>query len=87
VGEPGSSRPISHFFRIPLPFSLDGESLEGYGQHMFRGDVAAAYLESFGLPPQALNSNAWTLDGSADRVAAAILAWARDNGSQVCCHW
>jgi glutamine synthetase len=59
---------------------------KGFGQHLFRGAVAAPYLQNAGLPADVLDSPAWTQDGSADRVAAAILAWAQDNGASVYCH-
>jgi glutamine synthetase len=59
---------------------------KGFGQHLFRGAVAAPYLQNAGLPADVLDSSAWTQDGSADRVAAAILAWAQDNGASVYCH-
>jgi hypothetical protein len=62
-------------------------SFDGYGQHVFRGAVAAPYLEKAGLPANTLDSNAWTTNGQADKVAAAVLEWAKDNGASVYCHW
>jgi hypothetical protein len=64
------------------PFSIDG-----YGKHVFRGAVAAPYLEMVGLKPNTLETVAWTTNLSADKVAAAILHWAIDNGASVYCHW
>lgn len=62
-------------------------SFDGYGQHVFRGAVAAPYLEKAGLPANTLDSNEWTSNGQADKVAAAVLEWAKDNGASVYCHW
>ena len=62
-------------------------SLEGYGKHVFRGAVAAPFLASAGLPKDALEDPSWTTNGSADKVAAAMLAWARTNGASYYCHW
>ena len=62
-------------------------SLEGYGNHVFRGAVAKPYLEKAGTSVQALKSGSWTTDGSADKVAAAVMDWAQDNGASVYCHW
>jgi len=44
-------------------------SLDGYGQHLFKGAVAAPYLEKVGLPKNTLDGHAWTTDGNADKVA------------------
>lgn len=62
-------------------------SLEGYGKHLFKGAVAAPYLKKQGLAADALDKTTWTTDGSADKVAAAVLEWAQDNGASVYCHW
>jgi glutamine synthetase len=62
-------------------------SLDEYGQHLFKGAVASPYLEKAGLPKNTLDTPAWTTNGSADKVAAAVLAWAKDNGASVYCHW
>ena len=62
-------------------------SLEGYGQHVFKGAVAAPYLEKVGLPKNTLETTKWTTDGSVDKVAAAVLEWAKDNGASVYAHW
>ena len=67
--------------------NLSAVSLDGYGQHLFKGAVAAPYLERHGLPKTTLDGTKWTTDGSADKVAAAVLDWARDNGASVYCHW
>lgn len=43
-------------------------SFDGYGQHCFKGAVAAPYLEKVGLPVNTLESNTWTTNGQADKV-------------------
>ncbi len=48
-------------------------SLEGFGDHVFRGAVAAPYLKKHGLAPDAINGAAWTTDGRADKVKCYIL--------------
>lgn len=54
-------------------------SLEGYGKHLFKGAVAAPYLEAAGLPKGTLDNSDWTRNGAtADKVANAVSAWARD---------
>jgi len=62
-------------------------SLAGYGQHLFKGEVAAPYLEKQGLSKSTLENPSWTTDGSVDKVAAAVLEWAKDNGASVYAHW
>lgn len=63
-------------------------SLEGYGKHLFKGAVAAPYLEAAGLSKGTLDNADWTRDAAtADKVANAVAAWARDNGASVYCHW
>jgi len=58
-----------------------------FGKHIFKGAIAAPYLEKQGLPGNTLESPAWVTNGMADKVAAAVLDWARDNGASVYCHW
>lgn len=62
-------------------------STEGFGDHLFKGVVAESYLKKHGLPTNTLESHAWTQNGNADKVAAAVLDWARDHGASVYCHW
>eukprot|EP01033_Poteriospumella_lacustris_P005872 gene5871-4219_t len=62
-------------------------STEGFGDHLFKGVVAESYLKKHGLPANTLESHAWTQNGNADKVAAAVLDWARDHGASVYCHW
>lgn len=47
-------------------------SLEGYGQHLFKGAVAAPYLEKHGLTKNTLDSPSWTTNGNADKVLILI---------------
>lgn len=54
-------------------------SLEGYGKHLFKGAVAAPYLEAAGLSKGTLDNADWTRDAAtADKVANAVAAWAKD---------
>ena len=50
-------------------------SIDSYGKHVFKGAIAAPYLELVGLKPTTLDSVAWTTNLSADKVAAAMLHW------------
>jgi hypothetical protein len=43
-------------------------SLDGFGNHVFKGAVAEPYLKRHGLKGDALNNGKWTADGSADKV-------------------
>ena len=52
-------------------FSSTTASLEGFGDHVFKGAVAAPFLTAQGLSADALNGNKWTTDGSADKVLLA----------------
>ena len=58
----------------------------GFGQHVFKGEVATRYLSKYGESAALLATGAWT-EKKADIVAAAILDWATDNGASVYCHW
>lgn len=78
---PGLGYISAHSTR-PGPVSLDA-----YGKHVFIGAIAAPYLASVGLSKNALDDPGWTTNGSADKVAAAVLAWARSNGASYYCHW
>lgn len=44
-------------------------SLDGYGQHLFKGAVAGPYLEKHGLAKNALENPSWTTNGDADKVS------------------
>lgn len=43
-------------------------TIDHYGKHVFRGDIAAPYLTKQGLAANALENFSWTTDGSADKV-------------------
>jgi glutamine synthetase len=59
-----------------------------FGRHLFKGAVAAPYLEWRGLPRDTLDTVHWTRsEEMTDKVAGAVLDWARDNGASVYCHW
>lgn len=62
-------------------------SLDGFGDHLFKGAVAAPYLTKHGLPKDTIEKAKWPIDGNADKVAAAVLDWAKDNNASVYCHW
>lgn len=80
------ARGVSRITRRALS-SNGAVSLTGYGDHLFKGAVADKYLKTQGLSAATLDSAAWTTDGKADKVAAAVLEWAKDNGASVYCHW
>lgn len=62
--------------------------LSGYGEHYFKGAVAAPYLTKHNLAANVLETNAWTKDtATADKVALAVLDWAKANGASVYAHW
>eukprot|EP00929_Paragymnodinium_shiwhaense_P058490 TRINITY_DN2928_c0_g1_i1.p1 TRINITY_DN2928_c0_g1~~TRINITY_DN2928_c0_g1_i1.p1 ORF type:complete len:725 (-),score=193.65 TRINITY_DN2928_c0_g1_i1:304-2478(-) len=69
--------------RNPAPADIDQ-----YGRHLFKGAVADKYLQGQGAAPGLLNDGSWTKDmEKADKVAAAIVEWARANGAKNYCHW
>ena len=55
---------------------------DSYGSHLFSGSTADEYLKKQGLPAGTLNDPSWTTK-SADKVAAAVMEWAHDNGASV----
>jgi glutamine synthetase len=63
-------------------------SLQGYGDHLFKGAVADTYLAKFGVEKGAIEKGEWIRDkDQADKVALAVAAWATDRGASVFCHW
>eukprot|EP00965_Chrysotila_dentata_P087237 2880475-Pleurochrysis_carterae.AAC.2 len=62
------------------------DHLGAYGSFRFRGAEAANYLQRHGLQPDALDDYSWTRT-SADKVAAAVLEWARSKGATLSTHW
>ena len=88
----GSSRGLSFAprgTRLRAVLNENGRaSLEGMGQHLFKGAVAAPYLSKQGISTDVIETGSWVHDAAAaDKVAAAVLDWARDNGASVYCHW
>lgn len=53
----------------PKPRPATALSLEGFGDHVFRGAIAAPYLKKHGLAPDALATPDWATDGRAERVS------------------
>jgi len=63
-------------------------SIDDYGQHLFKGEVADKYLAKQGLPAGLLDDPSWTTSpATADSVAKAIMEWAGDKGASVFTHW
>jgi glutamine synthetase len=85
VFAPAAKAPVKD--EAPPTAALDG-LLEGYGNHVFKGAVADSYLKGEGLPAGTIEAGQWHKDKAiADKVAAAIMKWATDNGASVLCHW
>lgn len=58
------------------------------GKQVFKGAIAKPFLESRGLKANVLETTDWVHDGvMADKVAGAVLDWARSNDASVYCHW
>lgn len=79
-----ASQPMRRAFR-----GVRGKaSLEGFGNHLFKGAVADRYLGKQGLPSGTIEAGEWVRDaGAADKVAQAVTDWATDHGATVFCHW
>lgn len=72
---------------MKLPINVPA-SIEGFGEHLFWGAVAEKYLSKQGMTFEALKAGMWVHDTpSADKVAAAVLQWGKDNGASSFCHW
>jgi glutamine synthetase len=68
--------------------AAEANLLNGYGENSFKGAVADKYLAEVGMPAGTIEKGEWHKDeASADKVAAAVLKWATDNGASVFCHW
>ncbi|RYG62713.1 hypothetical protein EON64_17350 [archaeon] len=63
----GASAKLNSTLHNPQPITF-----EGFGEHVFRGAVAAPYLEKQGLPTDTLESPAWAVDGRADQVCEIV---------------
>ena len=57
-----------------------------FGSKVFTGAVADKYLKAQGESAAILEDHTWT-QTKADKVAAAILAWGKDNEATVYTHW
>jgi len=62
------------------------DSLDTYGTYKFKGAVAAPFLIKQGLPADVLNDVKWTRS-HAEKVAAAVLEWAKSKGATMVTHW
>jgi len=86
-----SSIPLITKFTKTSPTKLDSASnsvdISGFGKGFFKGTVAAPYLQKHGLKADAVELGEWTINGDADKMAAAVLDWARDNGASSFTHW
>eukprot|EP00287_Rhodomonas_sp_CCMP768_P002260 CAMPEP_0196735238 /NCGR_PEP_ID=MMETSP1091-20130531/13742_1 /TAXON_ID=302021 /ORGANISM="Rhodomonas sp., Strain CCMP768" /LENGTH=720 /DNA_ID=CAMNT_0042078859 /DNA_START=32 /DNA_END=2191 /DNA_ORIENTATION=+ len=65
-----------------MSVGLDAE----FGSKLFTGAVADKYLKKHGESAELLANSEWT-SKKADKVAAAILDWGKDNGATVYTHW
>jgi len=67
---------------------MSSKGLEGFGRHKFMGAVADEYLAGSGMTWADMEDGTWTKDiAKADKVAAAVLAWAQAHGAHVYTHW
>lgn len=48
-------------------------SLQGFGDNLFRGAIAAPYLEKQGLPADTLDKGTWAVDGNAEKVSSSYV--------------
>ena len=87
------SRPVAPAYPgAPAPVSeavISGPaSLKGFGEHCFYGSVAEKYLGKQGVKYDHFTAGMWVHEPEvADKVAAAVLEWAKDNGANTYCHW
>lgn len=61
-------------------------TFKDFGKNVFSGRVAHTYLQKQGLNSSILKDPSWVKTQS-DKVAAAVLEWAVDNGASTFCHW
>jgi len=91
VARRGSSIPTAGLHQTAVrAFSLQGssEGLEEFGRHKFMGAVADEFLGDVGMTWADLEDGSWTADkDKADKVAAAVLTWAKAHGASVYTHW
>ena len=61
---------------------------ETFGNDLFSGAVANAYLRNVALDPNTLKTPAWTRNpATIEKVAAAVLMWAQDQKADSYCQW
>mmetsp|Transcript_31993 Transcript_31993/g.83716 ORF Transcript_31993/g.83716 Transcript_31993/m.83716 type:complete len:722 (+) Transcript_31993:90-2255(+) len=71
----------------PLEINFAQHTKTLYGKCRFMGTVAEGYLKAQGLPIDTLSSPNWTSDSAkTDKVAKAIVEWAKDNGATMATH-
>jgi len=58
-----------------------------FGTQVFKGVSAEPYLQKYGLDASVLDTPDWIKNSNLDKVASAILDWARAHGASVYCHW
>ena len=56
------------FIRASVCKRAFSANIENYGQQVFKGAVAAPFLEAQGLSRTVLEQHQWTTDGKADKV-------------------
>jgi glutamine synthetase len=67
---------------------ISSSAASALGKQVFKGTVAKPFLESRGLKGNVLETTAWVHDSAmADKVAGAVLDWARSHDASVYCHW
>jgi glutamine synthetase len=70
------------------PIGGRAASTTGIGENVFDGAVAEPYLKKQGLSLKDLKDPSWVRDiAKADKIAAAVAAWALDRGATSWCHW
>jgi len=62
------------------------DHIDSYGSYKFRGEEASTYLIKQGLPTDTLDDHKWTTT-CADKVAQAVMEWAKDKGASMVTHW
>ncbi len=58
-----------HSVRSNLSTNNPPCTLEGFGENLFKGAVAAPYLQRVGLPHNTLDTPDWCSNGMADKVS------------------
>lgn len=73
-------------FASSLKLSMSTD-ISKYGSKLFKGKVAKSYLNKAGLQDDCVEKAEWATNGDEDKMAAAILEWAKDNDATSICHW